>query len=117
MKLNVGLNKFKKTYHQKTNQVLYYKIKSKSSFEIENLINNFLVEKNSFIFESVEKGKIKGRYTIFGKKPDKVWEFNQRIISSIISGKKKIIKGNPKIILSKIIDDFKFFSNFYRIYL
>ena len=41
-----------------------------------NLIDNFLVEKNSFIFESVEKGKIKGRYTIFGKNPDKIWEFN-----------------------------------------
>ena len=35
MKLNVGLKKFKKTYNQKKNQVLYYKIKSKSSYEIE----------------------------------------------------------------------------------
>ena len=57
MKLNVGLNKFKKTYQKKKNQVLYYKIKSKSSFEIENLINNFLEDRNSFIFESVEKVK------------------------------------------------------------
>ena len=108
MKLNVGLKEFKKKHNQKKNQVLYYKIKSKSSFEIENLINNFLVDKNSFIFESVEKGKIKGRYTIFGKEPDKIWEFNQKRVSSIISGRKKIIKGDPKIILSKIIDDFKF---------
>ena len=75
MKLNVGLKEFKKTYNQKRNQVLYYKIKSKNSLEIENLINNFLEDKNSFIFESVEKGKIKGRYTIFGKGPDKIWEF------------------------------------------
>jgi len=108
MKLNVGLKEFKKTYNQKRNQVLYYKIKSKNSLEIENLINNFLEDKNSFIFESVEKGKIKGRYTIFGKGPDKIWEFNQKRVSSIISGKKKIIKGDPKIILSKIIDDFRF---------
>ena len=71
MKLNVGLKEFKKTYNQKRNQILYYKIKSKNSLEIENLINNFLEDKNSFIFESVEKGKIKGRYTIFGKGPDK----------------------------------------------
>ena len=108
MKLNVSLKEFKKKHNQKKNQVLFYKIKSKSSFEIENLINNFLVDKNSFIFESVEKGKIKGRYTIFGKEPDKIWEFNQKRVSSIISGRKKIIKGDPKIILSKIIDDFKF---------
>ena len=85
MKLNVGLKDFKKTYNQKRNQVLYYKIKSKNSLEIENLINNFLEDKNSFIFESVEKGKIKGRYTIFGKEPDKIWEFNQKKVSSIIS--------------------------------
>ena len=108
MKLNVGLKEFKKAYNQKRNQVLYYKIKSKNSLEIENLINNFLEDENSFIFESVEKGKIKGRYTIFGKEPDKIWEFNQKKVSSIISGRKKIIKGDPKIILSKIIDDFKF---------
>ena len=31
---------------------------------------------NLCIDESVEKGKIKGRYTIFGKNPDKIWEFN-----------------------------------------
>ena len=108
MKLNVSLKEFKKKYYLKKKQVLYYKIKSKSSFEIENLIDNFLEDKNSFIFESVEKGKIKGRYTIFGKEPDKIWEFNQKRVSSIISGRKKIIKGDPKIILSKIIDDFKF---------
>ena len=108
MKLNVGLKEFKKTYNQKRNHVLYYKIKSKNSSEIENLINNFLEDKNSFIFESVEKGKIKGRYTIFGKEPDKIWEFNQKRVFSIISGKKKVIKGDPKIILSKIIDDFRF---------
>ena len=40
MKLNVSLKEFKKKHNQKKNQVLYYKIKSKSSFEIENLINN-----------------------------------------------------------------------------
>ena len=88
MKLNVSLKEFKKKHNQKKNQVLYYKIKSKNSLEIENLINNFLEDKNSFIFESVEKGKIKGRYTIFGKGPDKIWEFNQKRVSSIISGKK-----------------------------
>ena len=108
MKLNVDLKEFKKTYNQKKNQVLYYKIKSKNSFEIENLINNFLEDNNSFIFESVEKGKIKGRYTIFGKDPDKIWEFNQKRVLSFVLGQKKIIKGDPKIILSKIIDNFKF---------
>ena len=74
--LNINLKKFKSQYLKKKNQVLYYSIKTNGLKEIENLINNFLIEKDSFVFESVEKGFIKGRYTIFGKNPDKIWEFN-----------------------------------------
>ena len=55
---------------------------------------------------SVEKGIIKGRYTIFGK-PDKIWEFNNN--NSFVQTSKKIkIKGNPKKIIEKIIEDFQF---------
>ena len=74
--LNIGLKLFKKNHKKNKNQVLYYSIKSDGKKEIENLINNFLNVKNSFIFESVVKGFIKGRYTIFGRNPDKIWEFN-----------------------------------------
>ena len=87
--LNVSLNKFKFIHKKKNNQIIYYSFKSKGDNEIENLINNFLIEKNSFIFESIEKGKIKGRYTIFGKNPDKVWEFNNNNCYQIIKNKKK----------------------------
>ena len=74
-----------------------------------NLIDNFLTEKNSFIFESVEKGKIKGRYTIFGKKPDKIWEFNNKKAYKVNNlNKKKLIKGNPKKILENLVENFKF---------
>ena len=64
--------------------------------EIENLVNNFLEEKNSFIFESVEKGKIKGRYTIFGKSPDKIWEFNNNNCFIYFKNKKKKNKRKTK---------------------
>ena len=74
--LNISLGKFKSQYLRKKNQILYYSIKTNGEKEIENLIDNFLIEKDSFIFESVEKGFIKGRYTIFGRNPDKIWEFN-----------------------------------------
>ena len=57
MKLNVSLKEFKKKHNKKKNQVIFYKIKSKSSFEIENLINNFLVDKNSFILSLQKKVK------------------------------------------------------------
>ena len=101
-------SKFKRDHSAKKNQVLY-KIKNvKNDHEIIKLIDDFLVEKNSFIFESVEKGKIKGRYTIFGRNPDKIWEFNNNY-SYLIQNKKKIkIKGNPEKLIEKIIENFKF---------
>ncbi len=101
-------SKFKRDYGAKKNQVLYKIKKVKNDNEIIKLIDNFLEEKNSFIFESVEKGKIKGRYTIFGRNPDKIWEFNNNA-SYLIQNKKKIkIKGNPEKLIEKIIEDFKF---------
>ena len=106
--LNIKFEKFKKTHKKKINQVLYYELKSNNSREVENLINNFLQDKNSFIFESVEKGIIKGRYTIFGKNPDKIWEFNNINIYYLNKNKKKKIKGDPVKIINNIIKNFNF---------
>ena len=106
--LNIKFEKFKKTHKKKINQVLYYELKSNNSREVENLINNFLQDKNSFIFESVEKGVIKGRYTIFGKNPDKIWEFNNKNIYYLNKNKKKKIKGDPVKIINNIIKNFNF---------
>ena len=106
--LNISLDKFKSQHKKKNNQILFYTKKTNGENEIKNLINNFLKEKNSFIFESVERGKIKGRYTIFGKNPDKIWEFNNNKCYSYYNNKKINIKGKPKVIIEKIIDNFKF---------
>ena len=107
--INRNFKDFKFQHKRKQNQVLFISKKIKNDKEILNLINNFLKEKNSFIFESVEKGVIKGRYTIFGKKPDKIWEFNNKKAYNINKfNKKKIIKGSPKKILENLIENFKF---------
>ena len=76
MKISSNFNEFKKKHLNKINQVIYISEKLINKSIIEKLVNNFLKEKNSFVFESVEKGKIRGRYTIFGKNPDKIWELN-----------------------------------------
>ena len=94
--LNINLKKFKSQYLRKKNQILYYSINTEGSREVENLINNFLLEKNSFVFESVEKGFIKGRYTIFGKNPDKIWEFNNNKCKLFYKKKVKILKKKTK---------------------
>jgi anthranilate synthase component 1 len=106
--LNISLGKFKSQYLRKKNQIIYYSIKTDGQKEIENLINNFLIEKDSFIFESVEKGFIKGRYTIFGKNPDKIWEFNNNNCKLFYKNRSIKLKGNPKKNIEKIIEDFNF---------
>ena len=93
MIINRNFKDFKFQHKRNQNQVLFISEKIKSDQEILNLIDNFLTEKNSFIFESVEKGIIKGRYTIFGKNPDKIWEFNNKNSYLINKNKKKKIKG------------------------
>ena len=108
MIVNRNFKDFQFQHRNKKNQIIFISKKVKSDEEIINLIDNFLIEKNSFIFESVEKGKIKGRYTIFGKNPDKVWEFNDQK-SYLIRGNKKIrLIDKPDLLIEKIIQEFKF---------
>ena len=106
--LNYSIKEFTKNCKKKISQVLYIKIKAKNDQQVLNLIDNFLLEENSFIFESVEKGKIKGRYTIFGKKPDKIWEFNKNQSFFYKNGRKVKINGIPKKNIEKIIENFNF---------
>ena len=107
--LNRNFKDFKFQHKRNQNQVVFTSKKINGDTEVLNLIDNFLEEKNSFVFESVEKGIIKGRYTIFGRNPDKIWEFNNNNSYSITKfNKRKKIKGEPKKIIEKLIENFKF---------
>ena len=108
MKLNRNFKNFKFQHQRKKNQILFSSIDVKNKTLITNLIDSFLIEKNSFVFESVEKGIIKGRYTIFGKNPDKIWEFNNDVSYLVGKKLKKKIKGKPKKVIENIIENFKF---------
>ena len=109
MMINRNFKDFKFQHKRNQNQILFTSKKVKGNNQILNLIDNFLNEKNSFVFESVEKGVIRGRYTIFGRKPDKIWEFNGKNSYTVDKfNKKKKIEGDPKKNIEKIIEDFKF---------
>ncbi len=108
MKINVALKEFKKKHKNNKNQIIYHETNCNNNGVIENIINNFLSKKNSFIFESVEKRRIRGRYTIIGSDPDKIWEFNKNKIYMINKDKKKVIKAVPYIFLKKLIENFNF---------
>jgi len=108
MKININFKSFKKKHINKKNQIIFYKISCKNNKVIENIINNYLHKKDSFIFESVEKRTVRGRYTIIGSDPDKIWEFNNKNIYLIEKDKKKRIKGIPYIYLKKLIENYNF---------
>ena len=108
MDINTTLQKFKKKHQNKENQIIYHKADCKKNIAIENIINNFLIKKNSFIFESVEKRRIRGRYTIIGSDPDKIWEFNKNKIYIFENNKKKLIRHEPYNYLKQLIEKFNF---------
>ena len=107
MGINVSLHDFKKNHIRKKNQILFRSFNCKNYYKVENLYKFLLAEKNSFIFESVEKGKTRGRYTIIGLNPDKIWDIYNNIVFLNNSGKKTKIKTNPLKYLNKLINEFK----------
>ena len=94
MKLNIGFSSFKKNHKLKKDQLIYSVKKCNDYKQVENIFNFLLVEKNSFIFESVEKGTIRGRYTIIGLNPDKIWDINKNTITENFEEKKKLLMKN-----------------------
>ena len=106
MKINISFKEFKKQHSKKKHQILFRTRTCKNYFKIENLFKFLLAEKNSFIFESVEKGTIKGRYTIIGLNPDKIWDINKDTIILNKCGKKTKINANPLKFINKLIKDF-----------
>jgi len=106
MKLNLSLKEFKKNHSKKKHQILFRSRSCNQYYKVESLFRFLLAEKNSFIFESVEKGTIKGRYTIIGLNPDKIWDINNNIINLSSSGKKTKIKSDPLKYINKLIKEF-----------
>jgi anthranilate synthase component 1 len=99
---------FKKNYKKK-NFSQIYAIKNKPKLEtIDKLVELVSLNKDSFIFESVEKVKIRGRYTIFGFNPDLVVETKTNCIIQNINNKKIVVKKNPYDYLNKLINNFNF---------
>ncbi len=107
MKINLSFKKFKNNHSKKKHQILFRSRSCNQYYKVENLFRFLLAEKNSFIFESVEKGTIKGRYTIIGLNPDKIWDINRDFITIHNSDKKIKIKSDPLKYINKLIKEFK----------
>ena len=106
MKINISFSEFRKKHLKNNHQILFKSKICKEYYKVENLFKFLLAEKNSFIFESVEKGKIKGRYTIIGLNPDKIWDINKNIATINCLGKRTKKKVKPLVYINKLIKDF-----------
>jgi|TARA_B100001093_G_scaffold292324_1_gene279022 anthranilate synthase component I len=106
MKINISFKEFKRNHFRKKHQVLFKSRSCKEYFRVENLFKFLLAEKNSFIFESVEKGKKRGQYTIIGLNPDKVWDISKNTVRINSLEKKTKITTNPLVYINKLIKEF-----------
>ena len=107
MKININFQNFKKNHLKKKSQVLFIDRKCLDYKKIENIYNLILSKKNSFIFESVEKGKNRGRYTIIGYNPDKIWDFKKNNLKIFYNKSVKKLKVNPLKYINNLTKSFK----------
>ena len=90
MKLNNSFKIFKKLHRKKINQIIFTSEDCKNYKFVENLYKFILAKENSFIFESVEKGITRGRYTIIGFNPDKIYNITKNKVIIDNFEKKKL---------------------------
>ncbi len=107
MKLNTSFGKFKRLHKNKKNQIIFYSQSCKDYSFVENLYKFILMKKNSFIFESVEKGVVRGRYTIIGFNPDRIYDIKKNRIIVDDFKKKKLIKRDILKFLNELLENFK----------
>ena len=103
------LKLFEKNYLSGKTQILYHSFSADIHTPVSILIQ-LQKEKYVFLFESVEKGSQKGRYSVIGIRPDLIWECknNKCLITDLVKSKKQTIdKKIPLHSLSSFIKNNK----------
>jgi len=68
---------FEKNIRLKKNQVIHTKFSADLDTPVSLMVKLDSQKSNSFLLESVTGGKIKGRFSIIGIKPDLIWRYCQ----------------------------------------
>ncbi|MAI29496.1 MAG: anthranilate synthase component I [Rickettsiales bacterium] len=107
--LEPDLKLFKEKYDSGIKQVLFTSFAADVHTPISSLLK-LEKEKYLFLFESVERGSQKGRYSVIGMKPDLIWECKNGISKVKKSSNhiiRKKINSDPLDNLKKIIEENK----------
>ena len=95
------LKSFDKNYVSGKNQILFHSFSADIHTPVSILIQ-LQKEKYIFLFQSVEKGSQKGRYSVIGIRPDLIWQCknNKCFITDLTNSKKKqilMVKNHWKV--------------------
>ena len=74
MELTPQYKDFEKNYQNGINQLVYCRLAADLDTPVSLMMKLTDEEENSFILESVTGGEIRGRYSIIGMRPDKIWK-------------------------------------------
>ena len=101
--------RFIDNYTKNIPQILTHKIVADTETPVSTLLKISKNEKYSFLLESVEGGKQRGRYSLLGIKPDIIWECKKNKINliNLKNGKKKvkILNTSPFASLRNLLND------------
>ncbi len=98
---------FQKNYKAGKDQIVFLSFAADVHTPVSALIK-LKKEKYTFLFESVEKGSQKGRYSVIGLKPDLIWECKNnkcKFKNLNLSSKKKILDKSPIENLKKLFNN------------
>ena len=90
----ISYESFKKKYGNKKSQIISYELIADLETPISALLKLSPRQEYSFLLESVEAGKQKGRYSLLGIDPDIIWECkNNKVFITKIENNNKIEKN------------------------
>lgn len=72
--LSPSFEEFERAWQQGRNQLVFARLAADLDTPVSLMLKLADARENSFMFESVTGGEVRGRYSIIGMKPDVIWE-------------------------------------------
>ena len=78
MSYTPDIETFTKTYGEGISQVVWTTLVADLETPVSAMLKLADGRANTFLLESVEGGKVRGRFSIIGMNPDLIWKFSQK---------------------------------------
>ena len=110
MKLTPTYEHFEKNHNNKISQLVYCRLAADLDTPVSLMLKLTNGEENSFILESVTGGEIRGRYSIIGMRPDRIWKCagNESYLKRVVDNEPCTFEkqeADPLTSLRKLLSD------------